>query len=152
MFLFSRTFFTLAALCVCSLSPRGLAQPGKSMLAGESDLVPWEPEELRHETRQEVAPLNPAHLPALASLMLIRWYQNDIAPNSISRCPFYPSCSAFAEEAILEHGFLLGLCLFIDRNLYRENAQMYQFYDLIEASPGVLKLDDRHFLNRHRNE
>jgi hypothetical protein len=41
---------------------------------------------------------------------------------------------------------VLGICFFIDRNLYRENPGVFQHYGLVRLSLGRLKLDDRFFL------
>ncbi len=43
------------------------------------------------------------------------------------RCPFYPSCAVYAQEAIGRHGFL-GMWLFIDRLFYRESGLLYRKY------------------------
>ena len=79
-------------------------------------------------------------------LGLIRWYQRDISTRSISRCPFSISCSNYAARAVERHGLLVGVCLFIDRNLYRENAGMVARYSLVEGADGALRLDDGFFL------
>jgi hypothetical protein len=76
----------------------------------------------------------------------IVWYQHDVSPSSIDRCPFLISCSHYAQRAIAAYGFLKGLCLFIDRNLYRENMEMFRLYALIQKQNGTLKLDDSFFL------
>ena len=81
------------------------------------------------------------------SLQLIDWYQKSIAPSSIERCPFKVSCSNFAKQAIQQHGFIGGLCLFIDRNLYRENSEIYSQYEKIVLPSGVIKLDDTFYLS-----
>ena len=112
-----------------------------------SDLEPWEPEDLIPASYPIPEIVHPARLPKVLCLKLIHWYQADISPRSIERCPFSPSCSNFAEQAIEQHGFLLGLCLFIDRNIYRENPQISQLYELIQLPNGQLKLDDFYFLN-----
>jgi len=39
---------------------------------------------------------------------LIRGYQICVSPFFGSRCRFFPSCSQYAEEAIVQHGFLKG--------------------------------------------
>jgi len=42
------------------------------------------------------------------ALLLIRFYRYAISPMMASHCRFYPSCSAYAEQAITEHGVLRG--------------------------------------------
>lgn len=41
-------------------------------------------------------------------VFLIRVYQNSISPLSPGSCRFYPTCSAYAVEAIQVHGPLKG--------------------------------------------
>jgi len=38
------------------------------------------------------------------SLLLIRGYQRFVSPHTPQVCRFYPSCSAFAVDAITRHG------------------------------------------------
>lgn len=76
---------------------------------------------------------------------LITFYQTNISPGSISRCPFKISCSAFARIAIDKYG-LIGLAMFLDRYYYRENREAFTQYRLVETSQGLLKLDDSFFL------
>ncbi len=106
----------------------------------------WEPEDLKNLPTPEPRLPNPARLFADCAIDLIGFYQSSISPGSIQRCPFYPSCSNFTLQAIRRYGFLKGVCLFIDRNLYRENSDVMNHYDLIRLPSGTLKLDDRIYL------
>ncbi len=47
----------------------------------------------------------------------ITLYQKVISPLKLSTCIYYPSCSHYAKEAVLEHGVLAGLLLGIMRIL-----------------------------------
>ena len=102
----------------------------------------WEPEE-----RRTVAslPLRSFSLLTEVSVLLISFYQTEISPQSISRCPFKISCSTFAKRAIEEYG-LFGLAMFIDRYYYRENHEVFAHYRLVVSKEGILKLDDAPFL------
>lgn len=79
-----------------------------------------------------------------ASDLLLGFYQNIISPQDNTSCPFHPSCSAFAREAIQINGFLSGYMLTFDR-LQRCNGLpgMYQAYPLDE--------DREHFLDPVEN-
>jgi hypothetical protein len=46
-----------------------------------------------------------------ALVLPIRFYQRFISPALPSRCKYYPSCSAYAVEAIRVHGAVHGLLL-----------------------------------------
>lgn len=49
------------------------------------------------------------------SLSLIHGFQNVISPVDGDRCLMLPSCSAYAEEAIVTHGLMLGWLMTCDR-------------------------------------
>jgi len=82
----------------------------------------------------------------LIASSLIGFYQNKISTQSLSRCPFYISCSHYAHLAIKKYGLLIGLAFFIDRNCYRENVACWYHYALRENANGVLKLDDSFYI------
>ncbi len=48
-------------------------------------------------------------------LILIRLYRYALSPLLGPRCRFHPSCSEYAGEALLRHGFLAGLGLALRR-------------------------------------
>jgi uncharacterized protein len=59
-----------------------------------------------------------AGLPARALLLgLLRVYRTLISPMLGPRCRFYPSCSAYAEEAVRAHGAAKGTALAVWRVL-----------------------------------
>ena len=51
----------------------------------------------------------------LLLLGLIRFYQYALSPFLGSRCRFFPSCSAYAAEAVEKYGALKGLGLGLKR-------------------------------------
>jgi len=51
------------------------------------------------------------------ALVIIRFYQYAISPHFPSVCRYYPSCSAYALEAVSKFGFLRGSWLAIKRIL-----------------------------------
>ena len=54
-------------------------------------------------------------LPARALLDVVGFYSRAISPALPARCRFYPTCSAYAVEAIARHGALRGSWLALRR-------------------------------------
>jgi putative component of membrane protein insertase Oxa1/YidC/SpoIIIJ protein YidD len=108
---------------------------------------PWEPSDVR-TVGVSLAPVSTldVHPARMAAMDLIRFYQEEISPRSISRCPFLISCSNFAVLAITDNGLVPGLVMFIDRFCYRENGAAYGLYRLARSG-DVLKIDDQGFLD-----
>ncbi|MCL1931825.1 MAG: membrane protein insertion efficiency factor YidD [Treponema sp.] len=52
-----------------------------------------------------------------AAVVMIRFYQNAISPWLPPACRYYPTCSAYAIEAIERHGFMRGALLAVKRIL-----------------------------------
>jgi len=52
-----------------------------------------------------------------AAVVMIRFYQNAISPWLPRACRYYPTCSAYAIEAIERHGFFRGVLLAVKRIL-----------------------------------
>jgi putative membrane protein insertion efficiency factor len=46
-----------------------------------------------------------------ALLLLIRFYRKAISPHFPSSCRYYPTCSAYAYEAVEKYGVIRGLIL-----------------------------------------
>jgi len=51
------------------------------------------------------------------ALIIIRFYQYAISPHLPPVCRYYPSCSAYAYEAVSVHGFLRGGFMAVKRIL-----------------------------------
>jgi putative membrane protein insertion efficiency factor len=49
------------------------------------------------------------------ALLMIRFYQRAISPWFPPSCRYYPSCSAYAVEAIEKYGFFRGSVLAVKR-------------------------------------
>jgi len=64
------------------------------------------------ETRQEARPLSFA---ARVLVVLLAGYRGFVSPLLGQRCRFYPSCSAYALEAVQVHGALRGSWLAVRR-------------------------------------
>lgn len=67
-------------------------------------------------TRRELSrPAPRLSAPALALDAGIRLYQTRVSPHDGPRCPLYPTCSAYARQALARHGALMGTLLTVDR-------------------------------------
>jgi putative membrane protein insertion efficiency factor len=52
---------------------------------------------------------------ALPFILLVRLYRLVVSPWLGSRCRFHPSCSAYAQEALEQHGLFKGVWLSLIR-------------------------------------
>jgi putative membrane protein insertion efficiency factor len=66
-----------------------------------------------------------------AFVLPIRLWRVAISPMFGPRCKYYPSCSAYAEQAVMEYGILRGLVLAVWR-LLRCNPWSHGGYDPVE--------------------
>jgi len=108
---------------------------------------PWEAEDIIPIEKIVSSQQESYHKPSYVFIRkMISLYQHQSTENTISRCPFYISCSSFALKSVKEHGIFLGSLLFIDRFFYRENSSIYKHYNFKRRDNSVLKLNDRYFL------
>lgn len=70
-------------------------------------------------------------------IAIIRFYQKYFSGMKYTKCPYYPSCSAYAVQAIEKHGAFVGFVLMSYRIL-RCNPFSHGGYDPVpEESPFV---------------
>ncbi len=62
-------------------------------------------------------------------LKLIRFYQKHISPLSPPRCRYYPTCSAYAYQAITKYGALKGGWLAFKRFMRCHPFAKHDYYD-----------------------
>ena len=62
-------------------------------------------------------------------LALIRFYQKQISPCFPPRCRYYPTCSAYAFEAIEKYGLLKGGWLAFKRFMRCHPFSKHDYYD-----------------------
>lgn len=58
-----------------------------------------------------------SHLPRKAAVFPIKFYRKYISPGIRPRCKYYPTCSAYALEAVERHGVIAGGALALWRLL-----------------------------------
>ncbi|GAB4164342.1 MAG: hypothetical protein Tsb0017_02550 [Geothermobacteraceae bacterium] len=106
-----------------------------SSVAGAADWTPWDaPEKVAKPTSRGGAPFDQA----------IRFFQTTISRVDGDRCPMYPTCSAYARQAISRRGPWLGLMLTIDRLIHENDpaaktkpiqvGDRLRYYDPVTAS------------------
>ncbi|NLN19172.1 MAG: membrane protein insertion efficiency factor YidD [Firmicutes bacterium] len=69
-------------------------------------------------------------------LTLIAWYQKAISPLLPRSCRFYPTCSAYAAEAIREYGACRGICMAL-RRISRCHPWHPGGYDPVSSPSGT---------------
>lgn len=131
----------LRTLCFTFLLSGALGQS-----ASPTELLePWDPVSIEGKSKERGRPQEGTLV--VAARWLIGFYQRKLSTRSISRCPFYTSCSVFAKEAIRRRGAFLGISMFIDRYYFREHSHSFAYYGLRTRIDGKLKLDDHFFLD-----
>ncbi|MBN3039047.1 MAG: membrane protein insertion efficiency factor YidD [Candidatus Omnitrophica bacterium] len=65
-------------------------------------------------------------------LCCIDFYRNYLSGMMLPRCRFYPTCSAYAREAINKKGFLRGSFLSIRRLMRCHPFSKSNFYDPVK--------------------
>ncbi|MGI6082640.1 MAG: membrane protein insertion efficiency factor YidD [Limnochordia bacterium] len=69
-------------------------------------------------------------------LMLIAWYQKAVSPFLPRSCRYYPTCSAYAAEAIRKHGARQGFCMAL-RRILRCHPWHPGGYDPVSSHSGT---------------
>jgi len=82
---------------------------------------------------EEAAGFNPAQ-------WLLSIYKDHISPVNADRCPSFPSCSSYAEQAMKKHGFFVGWMMTVDR-LIHEGKEETSVSPYIHSYGEVLILD-----------
>jgi putative membrane protein insertion efficiency factor len=98
-----------------------------------------------HTTADNTDSLNPL-------VQGVRFFQRYISVVDSPRCPMYPTCSAYALQALDKHGPLLGTFLTVDRLLHETNPleqthpltgyERERFYDPVEFNDFWLEKGD----------
>lgn len=68
----------------------------------------------------------------------LRFYRTALSPYLGSRCPLYPSCSAYSREAIRRHGPILGVILTADRLMHEADERELATIVMIDGTPRGL--------------
>ena len=54
---------------------------------------------------------------------IVRFFRTTVTKVDGNRCPMYPTCSHYGEQALSKHGAIVGTWMFIDR-LFHEWSEM----------------------------
>jgi len=119
---------------------------GGATLASSSDWGPWD-RDRAYAVEQEPARQGNPHrnllstIAASPGILLISFFQTVISPVDGASCDFYPTCSAYAKQALAKHGLFIGLAMASER-LCRihapegyepvEKCGNYSYYDPVE--------------------
>ncbi|MBL7085149.1 MAG: membrane protein insertion efficiency factor YidD [Candidatus Omnitrophica bacterium] len=69
---------------------------------------------------------------AKSVVFVIDFYRNYISCLMLPRCRFYPTCSAYARQAIIKKGLMRGLGISLRRLLHCHPFSRARFYDPVE--------------------
>ena len=109
--------------------------------AGDRWEEPWPKETSRGPLKEKVRAesLSPGQR---AVGGLFRFFQEYISPVDGDRCPSYPTCSQYGQEAVRKHGVLIGLVMTFDRLIHESDethrapliraGESYRYYDPVE--------------------
>jgi putative component of membrane protein insertase Oxa1/YidC/SpoIIIJ protein YidD len=70
---------------------------------------------MRAPREERDAPMRSTGPSGAALEPFMRFFRTTISPVDGDRCPMYPTCSQYGEEAFRKHGSILGLLLVVDR-------------------------------------
>ncbi len=114
--------------------------------SSSSEWGPWDRDRayaLKEEPARQQAPERNllSTLAVSPGILLISFFQKVISPVDGASCDFYPTCSAYAKQAIQKHGLVIGLAMASER-LCRihspegyepvEKHGSYYYYDPVE--------------------
>ncbi|TYO98246.1 hemolytic domain-containing protein [Geothermobacter ehrlichii] len=109
--------------------------PATPLWSAASDWQPWD-----GKSRKEM----PIEADGPAFDQAIRFFQHYISPVDGARCPMYPTCSAYARQALARHGPWLGILLTVDRLIHENDPRerrrpvlvgdRYRYFDPVEAN------------------
>ena len=109
-----RFIIGLAGMLGAGLGPAGAEEPWSSSATAPAPAL--------DEFRAAAAPSPPAAgYGQTCCRVWLKAYQNGFSRMMSSKCPMWPSCSAYSMEAIQKHGAIGGMLLTADR-LYHEGS------------------------------
>ncbi len=90
----------------------------------EIKFVPWDynnqkTEEKIDRQQEEISSLS------YLSLKGIKIFRNYISPVDGDRCPMIPTCSEYAVQAVMKHGFFIGAMMTVDRLMHEGDEARY---------------------------
>ena len=114
-------FFLFAWLVFMGLSPH----------AGAGEWGPWDKNGIyEKETSQPQAPVEKPGFFKKVTLfppqLLISLFQKVISPVDGATCDFYPTCSAYAKDALKKHGLVIGLAMANERTNRYHSPEGYE--------------------------
>lgn len=84
-----------------------------------TEATDWQPWEVSTDAQQHQHVPQPVQLNPL--VQGVRFFQRYISVVDSPRCPMYPTCSAYALQAMDKHGPWIGMFMTVDRILHETN-------------------------------
>lgn len=116
--------------------------PSANAFFEENDLDPWSVSDKNPiiEEKSSISKSNPYIIkssPGISLIWLIGMYK--LTSSSAGSCTFHPTCSQYTRQAIIKHGFLIGLMIGAERIMRYHHD--FSHYDPIDIG-GAVKLYD----------
>lgn len=88
--------------------------------ASSADWGPWDRDRsfaMEHEPAPQQTPERNliSTIAVSPAILLISFFQTVVSPVDGASCDFYPTCSAYARQAIQKHGLVIGLAMASER-------------------------------------
>jgi uncharacterized protein len=114
--------------------------------SSSSDWGPWDRDRI-YALEQQPAPQQSPHrnllstIAAAPGILLISFFQTVVSPVDGASCDFYPTCSAYAKQALQKHGLFIGLVMASERLCRLHSPEGYEpiekfgtyyYYDPVE--------------------
>ena len=131
----TRQFLLTLLLFAFSFATNGPAH------GSSSDWGPWDRDRIYVLEQQPPHRNRLSTIAAAPGILLISFFQTVVSPVDGASCDFYPTCSAYAKQAIQKHGLFIGLVMASERlcRLHSpagyepiEKFGAYYYYDPVE--------------------
>jgi putative membrane protein insertion efficiency factor len=121
-----------ATKCIfCFLTLVFMLSFSPSTTAADTQWGPWDKDKIYEQTRIQSQPRQNGQtvfnkLTTFPTQLIITFFQKVISPVDGPTCDFYPTCSAYARQALKKHGLFTGLTMANERANRNHSPEGYE--------------------------